>query len=84
MSPDSDMRFIAILIVVGLIGGGTLIGVFKKMKEGFGPYNLKVVGIVLVATLAALLAILPSGNSTSAAMGVLGAIAGYLFGLKSE
>jgi hypothetical protein len=57
-------------------------GVFWKMKPGIGPNNLQAVGIVLVAFLASVLSILrPDG--LNAAMGILGAIGGYLFGMKS-
>jgi hypothetical protein len=71
------------LWIVAVIGTGTLIGVFMKMKGGFGPLNLRVVGLVLIAVLAALLAIAKSDN-LNAAMGILGAIAGYLFGAKAD
>jgi len=53
------------------------------MQRGFGPFNLRAVGIVLVATFAALLA-LKDACSLTAAMGILGAIAGYLFGIKDN
>ena len=53
------------------------------MQSGFGPFNLRAVGIVLVGTFAALLA-LKDGSSLTAAMGILGAIAGYLFGIKTS
>jgi hypothetical protein len=60
----------------------TLIGVFWKMKPGFGPNNLQAVGIVLIAFLASVLSILrPDG--LNAAMGILGAVGGYLFGMRS-
>ncbi len=61
----------------------TLIGVFLKMQGGFGPFNLRAVGIIFIATLAALLALNDAGSLT-AAMGILGAIAGYLFGIKDK
>ena len=67
--------------IIAALGAITLIGVFIKMSKGFGPFNLRAVGIVLVATLSALLALRDSGSLT-AAMGILGAIAGYLFGIK--
>jgi len=67
--------------VTGL-GGLTMIGVFWRMKPGFGPFNLRMVGIVLVATLAALLGL--GQNSITAAMGILGAIAGYMFGVRDS
>ncbi len=69
--------------IVAVLGAGTLIGIFSRMKSGFGPFNLRVVGIVLIATLASLLA-LKDGGSVTAAMGILGAIAGYLFGIKDS
>lgn len=62
-------------------GSVALIGVFARMKPGFGPFNLRAVGIVLVATFAAVLA-LQGTDALTGAMGILGAIAGYLFGIK--
>jgi hypothetical protein len=67
--------------IIAVFGALTLGGVFWKMTEGFGPFNLRVVGIVLIATLSSLLALHDAGSLT-AAMGILGAIGGYLFGLK--
>ena len=69
--------------IIAVIGAGTMCGVFWKMSNGFGPFNLRAVGIVLVATFAALLA-LQTGNALTAAMGILGGIAGYLFGIKDS
>jgi len=69
-----------IIAGIGLI---SLIGVFVRMVGGFGPFNLRVVAIVLVATFASLLALRDNG-STTAAMGILGAIAGYVFGIKDS
>jgi hypothetical protein len=69
--------------IVAVIGAGTLCGVFWRMKEGFGPYNLRAFGITLVATFATLLALRSDTNLTSA-MGILGAIAGYLFSIHSD
>ena len=71
-----------VLWVVSGMCALTLIGVFWKMKPGFGPNNLQAVGIVLIAFLASVLSILrPDG--LNAAMGILGAVGGYLFGMKS-
>lgn len=67
--------------IIAALGGITIIGVFWRMKGGFGPFNLRAVGIVLIAVLSALLA-LKDTSSLTAAMGILGAIAGYLFGIK--
>ena len=69
--------------IIAALGGIALIGVFYRMQSGFGPFNLRAVGIVFVGTLAALLA-LKDGASLTAAMGILGAIAGYLFGIKDS
>lgn len=73
-------KLIWIISAFGLVA---LIGVFIKMKPGFGPFNLRVVGIILVGTFATLLA-LAGNQSMTAAMGILGAIAGYLFGIKDK
>ena len=67
------------LWIISTLAAGTLLGVFFKMKPGFGPMNLRVVGIVLVAFLSSILAI-SHPDTLNAAMGILGAIAGYLFG----
>jgi hypothetical protein len=75
-----DCRLVWIIAVVGLVALG---GVLWKMKPGFGPFNLKVVTIVLIATFASLLA-LRDGGALTAAMGILGAIAGYVFGIKQD
>ena len=72
-----------LVVIIAIIGAGTLIGVFLRMNGGFGPYNLRAFGLTLVATLASLLAV-RSENGISAAMGVLGAIAGYLFSIRSD
>lgn len=69
--------------IVAVIGAGTLIGVFWKMRGGFGPINLRIVGIVLIAVLATLLALARS-TDINAAMGILGTIAGYLFGAREK
>jgi len=69
-----------IWIIAGL-GAIALVGVFLKMKPGWGPFTLRTLGIVLISTFASLLA-LKDTNALTAAMGILGAIAGYLFGLK--
>lgn len=69
--------------VIAILGAITLVGVFYKMQGGFGPFNLRAVGIIFIATLAALLSFQDSGSLTST-MGILGAIAGYLFGIKDK
>jgi hypothetical protein len=72
-----------IVWIVAVIGAGTILLVFIHMKDGFGPYNLRAFGIPLVATFATLLA-LRSDSTLTAAMGILGAIAGYLFSIKND
>ena len=39
------------LWIVAALSVGTLLGVFWRMRGGFGPMNLRAVGIVLVAAL---------------------------------
>jgi len=72
----------ALWLIAGF-GALALVGAIFRMKAGFGPFNLRAVGIILVATLASILAI-SDGGSITAAMGILGAIAGYLFGIKDS
>ena len=67
--------------IFAAMGFTALIGAFVKMQKGFGPFNLRIIGLVLVGTFAALLG-LRNSESLTAAMGILGAIVGYLFGLK--
>jgi len=69
--------------IISIFGSVALIGTFIKMKPGFGPFNLRAVGIVMIATFSSLLA-LHGTDSLTAAMGILGAIAGYLFGIKDK
>ncbi len=75
-----DQLMIWIISGFGLVA---LLGVFWRMKGGFGPFNLRAMGVVMVATFATLLA-LGDTNSLAAAMGILGAIAGYLFGIRDS
>jgi len=49
-------------------------------NKGFGPQNLRVVILIVVATFVSILGIVQPLN-TNAAFGILGAIAGYLFGV---
>ena len=69
---------------LGAIGVLTMIGVFAssfRRGEGLGPLNLRAVGLVLIGTFAALLAA-QGGSALPAGFGVIGAIAGYIFGLR--
>ena len=55
------------------------------MNIGIGEFNLKIYGITLVCILVVLLAISPIENQNlSPAFGILGVVAGYLFGLKNN
>lgn len=69
-----------ILAGLGLVA---LVGVFCRMNQGFGQNNLKAMGIVIVATFAALLATKDAAAMT-AGVGILGSVAGYLFGSPKE
>lgn len=71
-------RGIAILAILGF-GIFALIRVLAHMKKGFGVFNVRITGIIIVATFASILAVL-NPSTESAAIGILGAIAGYLFG----
>ena len=72
-----------IAVAISIIGGGSLFGVFYTKKPGFGVQTLRAVGLVLIATLASLLAVCSTEYVTSA-IGILGAIAGYLFGINDD
>jgi hypothetical protein len=54
----------------------------RVMKGGFGPNNIRVFGIILIASFTTVLALI-SEAGVSSAFGILGAIAGYLFGVSS-
>ena len=78
-------QFYIIVGLIAIMGIGAMVILGLKMKGGFGNYNLKVYGITLVALLVVILAISPmEAAKLSPAYGILGAIAGYLFGLKKE
>jgi len=72
-----------ILWIVTGFGVIVLGGVFWRMKGGFGPFNLRVVAIVLVAILASLLGLV-NESALNGAIGILGAIAGYVFGINGQ
>jgi hypothetical protein len=70
--------------IVAVFGLTALVCVFRHMEPGFGPFNLRVVGIVVVATFATLLGLKDNGcGGLTAAMGILGGIAGYVFGIRN-
>lgn len=76
---DNNILFSIMLIIVI-----AFILLFFKMKNGIGAFNLKIFGITFITSLGTLLAIsnIPQNNMT-AIFGILGAIIGYLFGLKN-
>ena len=81
----SEMNFnrsIAIIAVL-VFGLFALCKVFNHMKKGFGQFNVRITGIVIIATFASILAVL-SPTIENGAIGILGAIAGYLFGYGSK
>jgi len=75
---DKILSSIMLIIVIAFIV------LFFKMKNGIGAFNLKIFGITFITSLGTLLAIsnIPQNNMT-AIFGILGAIIGYLFGLKN-
>ena len=81
----SKMDFNQGLAILAVLGFGVfaMVKVFDKMNHGFGTFNVRITGTVIVATLASILAVVHP-SSESAAFGILGAIAGYLFGYGSK
>ncbi|MFN7120068.1 MAG: hypothetical protein ACK4TA_24975 [Saprospiraceae bacterium] len=76
-----DYKIIYITSIVAI----AMIGVFIKMKPGFGPLNLKVLAITLSLCLAVLLAVLDlKPEILSAAYAIIGTVAGYAFGIKTR
>ncbi len=74
-----------IILVVAALGAFSLFSIFRQMKDGFGPYNLKVYGLTLVTILTALLVLADiTTDKLTPCFSILGAFAGYLFGLKKE
>jgi len=72
-----DPKTLILTIAIFVFGLIALMGAFRNMVKGFGPYNMKILGIILVATFSSLLAINHEDGMTSA-MGILGAIVGFL------
>ena len=70
-----------VLIIVASLATITLLGMLWKMNRGIGPFNLRAFGILLLTTFAVLLALVKP-TVQSAAIALLGAIAGYLFSFK--
>lgn len=69
-----------LVTIVGLVVIG---GTFAKMNRGIRQQNLKAIGITLIAVLVVILA-LRHESIVEAAIGLLSAIAGYLFGKDSS
>lgn len=68
---------------VFLLGAGALTGAFLRMSGAWGASQVRTLGLVLVASFAALLAV-HDRSTVAAAFGVLGAIAGYLLGAQDR
>ena len=78
-------KSILILIGVFIFCFLTLLLLYKKMKDGFGTYNLKIFGITLIVFASVIVALSDiSADKTAACFGILGSIGGYLFGLKNS
>jgi hypothetical protein len=76
---------ILLIVIVAVLGFTCLVFLFKKMKDGFGPFNLKVYGLTIIIVLAALLVLSDlTSEKLLPCFSLLSAIAGYLFGLKKE
>ncbi len=70
------------IVIVSLI----IIFILKtKMKDGLGPFNLKAIGITLIATFVSILSLSEiESDKLLGVYGILGGIAGYLFGIKDN
>jgi len=78
----NNFIFIITILIIILF---SLYIVLSKMKDGFGPFNLKVYGLTLIIGVGAILSLSQIQiEEKSAFFSILGAIAGYLFGLKNE
>ena len=77
-----NMEIIPVL-VFGVIILCAVFGIMRKKGQGFGPNNLRAVGIVTIVTLATIIFIMDASKS-DAVIGLLGVITGYLFGIKME
>jgi hypothetical protein len=71
------------LAAVMVFGAAQYIILWNTMKGGFGPNNLRAFCLTSIIILTALIAILRQ-EATMAAIGLLSACAGYLFGSKIE
>ena len=84
MSMDDNTFRAVLAIAVLVVGGGIIWKSFSVMKEkgqGFGPNNLRGVLLPLVVSVAAVLVIAGKADG-SVAIGLLGTVAGYLFGIS--
>lgn len=71
------------MTVVALLGLYVLSKTFSHMKDGFGTNNIKIICILMVVIFSILLAI-ASPNAENSAIGILGAVVGYLFGYSQR
>ena len=77
------MYFTIAMVGLLILGTVTMIGAFVKMKSGVGPMNIRFAGIILISTIAGVLA-LADITKAEAPIGILGAVAGYLFGFATK
>ncbi|MBK9336721.1 MAG: hypothetical protein IPM98_09040 [Lewinellaceae bacterium] len=74
-----------LILAIAAITIGCLIGIFRKQKEGFGPFTLKIYGLTLVIGVGAIMTLAEvEQDRFTAFMGILIAIAGYLFGIENK
>ncbi len=77
----TDLQWV--LIIIAILSLVIIIGIFKNMKEGFGQNNIRIIVITIVCVFATFLALLKEQGITPA-IGILGSVAGYIFGLKDN
>ena len=76
-----NMLFMSLIIaLLGIV----MVIVIAVKTSGIGPFTLQAYGITLIGVIVAVLGLMMKEATpvATAAMGILGAIAGYLFGIK--
>lgn len=82
---DKSILNLILIAAITIIMVGCLIGIYRKQKEGFGPFTLKVYGLTLVIGIGAIITLSEvQQDRFTAYMGILVAIAGYLFGIENK
>lgn len=81
MTPETMLQFAPWVIALLILIGGALL-IRSRAKEGWGPYNLQALGLVLFIPTVFLLAV-GKVLSNEVVATLLGSIIGYVFGRGS-